>query len=110
MEVIAGVNLCVLAGVAVVATRSVRSQAQRRMLYLVCAFFFGVTLAGVVVNWLATNQMAPVDWSGALVWLVYIGGGIAVAVGIVAAVRGSGKVRWGWPQGRYQRYRSYRRI
>lgn len=105
MEVIAAVNLCVMVVAAVVAARVVRSQTQRKVLWICYAFFFGLTLAGVAVN----SQVA-VDLSAVLVWLVYIGGGVAVVVGVVAAVRGGGKVRWGWPQGRYQRYRSYRRI
>lgn len=109
MEGMGVANVVVLGGVCIAAARLVDSPRQRKAVWLWCAFFAALTVAGVLVNAGALDVLAALDW-GAAVWLLYVGGGLAVLFGIGAAVRGGGATRFAWRQGRYQRYRSYRRI
>ena len=110
MEGIGVVNVLVLGGVCIATARLVDSPRQRKAIWLWCVFFAALTVAGVLVNAGALDVLAALDWGAVAIWLLYVGGGIAVLAGIGAALRGSGATRFAWRQGRYQKYKSYRRI
>lgn len=110
MEVIGFANVVVLGGVCIAAARFVDSPRQRQAVWLWCAFFALLTIAGVLVNAGALDALAALDWGAVGLWLLYVGGGLVVLTGIVAAMRGSGATRFAWRQGRYQKYKTYRRI
>lgn len=107
MEILAIANLFLLGNVAIVAWVYVRNPRHQRILWMICGFFVALTLAGLFVNWSATNPQ--IDLSGAAIWAIYIAGGLVVLAAIVAVLR-TGNARFSWSQGRYARYRSYRRI
>lgn len=91
--------------------RRVERPGDRRLAYMLCGVALIATVAGLVWYIVAANG---IDASPALVWLLYVAGGLVVLLGIGAALRGGGATRFAWRQGRYQRYQrqyqNWRRI
>lgn len=106
MEILAVTNGVMQIGVMVATARLVRAQRTRMALYWVS----GAALVCSVAGLLASVVTALPDLSGLALWAIYIGIGAAVLVGIGSAMRRPGGMRFTWRQGKYQRYRSYRRI
>lgn len=114
MELLAFGNGIVQIGVILVAARYVQPPAQRRLIYWLSGTALACSVAGLLAA-ASTGSASGVvgnlpDIAPALTWLLYVGGGLAVLFGIVAALRNGGATRFAWKQGRYQRYRQYRRI
>ena len=111
MELLAFGNGAIQIGLMFATARLVASPKLRRMLYAVSGSALTCSVAGLLAL-AATGSASAVrlpDIAPALTWLLYIGMGAAVVVGIVMATRGQ-RTRFAWPQGRYHKYRSYRRI
>jgi len=104
MEVIAFVNGIVQIGVIWAALTVVRNPVQRNIIVALAGAALLSSVAGLLWLVLGDTGMATLG-----VWLLYGAIGLAVAVGVLSALRAQ-RTRFAWPQGKYQRYRSYRRI
>lgn len=104
MEILAFVTGVVQIGVIWAAFTVVHSPAQRRVIVTIAALSLALCAVGLLWQVLGDAGIAALG-----VWLLYGAIGLAVAVGVVTALR-SQRTRFAWPQGRYQKYRSYRRI
>ena len=111
MELLAFGNGAIQIGLMVATARLVVAPRRRRMLYAVSGSALACSVAGLLASTGSASGAAVrlPDVAPALTWLLYIGVGVAMVVGIVMATRGQ-RTRFAWPQGRYQKYRSYRRI
>lgn len=114
MEVVAFVAGTVQIGVIAVAAKQAPAP-QRRVLVTVAGAGLALLVLALLVLAAPTFYAEDVArWAEALggvaVWLLYIAGGVAVVAGIVMALRGGGATRFAWRQGKYHKYRSYRRI
>lgn len=111
MEVLASANLAAQIGVIWFAKNRTANPSHRRILLTVAAASIAVMAAAVAVQ-LLLNQSggAELELAGVAMWLLYIAIGAAVVAGVVAAMRQPGAMRFAWRQGRYAKYRSYRRI
>lgn len=111
MELLAFGNGAIQIGLMVATAKLVAAPKLRRMLYAVSGSALTCSVAGLLAlaaTGSASGSARLPDVAPALTWLLYIGMGAAVVVGIVMATRG--RTRFAWPQGRYHKYRSYRRI
>lgn len=104
MEVIAFVNGMVQIGVIWAALTMVRNPVQRNIIVALAGAALLASVVGLLWLVLGDAGMATLG-----VWLLYGAIGLAVVVGVVTALRGQ-RTRFAWPQGRYHKYRSYRRI
>lgn len=104
MEAIAFVNGIVQIGVIWAALTVVRNPVQRNIIVALAGAALLCSVAGLLWLTLGDTGMATLG-----VWLLYGAIGLAVFVGVVTALR-SQRTRFAWPQGRYHKYRSYRRI
>ena len=113
MEILAFVTGVVQIGVIWAALTVVRSPAQRRVIVTIAGAALACIAAGLLwPAWTAyaDAQRLPYTLLGDIaLWLLYAAIGLAVAAGVVAALRAR-PARFAWPQSRYQKYRSYRRI
>lgn len=100
------VNIVVQTGLIVYAWRRVKGPGNRQIMYWLAGTALAVTL--VAVTWRLLN-LAGIDVSPWLSWLLYVGLGVAVLAGIVIALRSGGATRFAWRQGKYAKYRTYRR-
>lgn len=104
METIAFANGIAQIAVIWIAFAYVRSDVLRNIIVTVAG---AATLCSFVgLAWLVWGD-AGMATIGA--WSIYIVIGAGVIASIVIGLR-SGRTRFAWPQGRYQRYRTYRRI
>lgn len=101
---IAFVNGLVQIGVIWAALTVVRNPVQRNISVALAGAALLSSVAGLLWLVLGDTGMATLG-----VWLLYGAIGLAVAVGVLSALRAQ-RTRFAWPQGKYQRYRSYRRI
>lgn len=106
MEILAFANGLMQIGVIVATARRVRAQRTRYWLYGVS----GAALVCSVAGLLASAAPSLPELSGVALWLFYAAIGVAVVAGAASALRQPGVMRFAWRQGRYQKYRSYRRI
>ena len=109
VNVLAIVGLVVMATAAIVTKIKVTRPNERRIMYLLIGGSAALIAADRAIIWY-TESGGQLDIAGLLTWLLYVGGGLAVAVGVGAALRNGGATRFAWRQGRYQKYRQYRRI
>lgn len=111
MEILAVTNGVVQIGVIVATARLVRAQRTRLALYWVSGAALVCSVAGLLAG-VAPSAGSGAEGliSGAALWLLYIAIGVAVVAGAASALRQPGVMRFAWRQGKYQRYRTYRRI
>lgn len=113
MEILAFGNGVIQIGVMVITAKRVTSFRRRQMLYAGSGSALLCSVAGLLTAAAAGSASGAAarlpDVAPALTWLLYIGMGAAVVAGIVMATRVQ-RIRFAWPQGKYHKYRSYRRI
>lgn len=100
------VNIVVQTGLIVYAWRRVGRPGDRQIMYWLAGTALAVAI--VALAWRLLN-LAGIDVSPYLSWLLYIALGVAVLAGIVIALRSNGATRFAWRQGKYAHYRTYRR-
>lgn len=111
MEILAVTNGVIQIGVLVVTARQVRAQRTRLALYWVSGAALVCSVAGLLASVApAVDSGATGLVSGAALWALYIAVGVAVVAGAASALRQPGVLRFAWRQGKYAKYRSYRRI
>lgn len=111
---IALVGLVVVIGTVAITMKTVERPRDRRLMYWLAGGAAALIVSDRIVIWtgLAGGSASMIDGAGVaglLTWLLYVGLGVAVFVGVVAALR-NGATRFSWRQGRYQKSRQYRRI
>lgn len=104
MEVIAFVNGVIQIGVIYAAVTLVRSPVQRNVLVALAGAALLASVVGLL--WLV---LGDAGMAALATWVLYGAIGLAVAAGVIGGLR-NGRTRFAWPQGRYHKYRSYRRI
>lgn len=104
MEVIAFVNGIVQIGVIWAALTMVRNPVQRNVIVALAGAALLASVVGLLWLVLGDDGMTTLA-----TWTLYGAIGLAVAVGVIGGLR-SQRTRFAWPQGRYHKYRSYRRI
>ena len=112
MNVLAIVGLVVMATAAIVTKIKVKRSNERRIMYLLIGGSAALIAADRAIIWY-TATGGQVDVAGSLAWLLYVGGGLVVVVGIGAVLRNGGATRFAWKQRRYQqrqKYQNFRRI
>lgn len=115
MELLASVNLAAQIGVIWFAKNRTVNQQHRRIMFTVAAASIGVMALAVAVELLFDQQsdgalVATTEAAAGGVWLLYGAIGVAVVAAVASALRQPGAMRFAWRQGRYAKYRSYRRI
>jgi hypothetical protein len=100
-------------GVIWAALAVVRNPVQRAVIVALAGGALLCSVAGLLwavwAGYADAQRLPHTLLSDIVMWVVYVVIGLAVAVGVVSALR-SQRTRFVWPQGRYQKYRSYRRI
>jgi len=105
VEVSAFVNGMVQIGVIFGTVSCVKDARQRQLVLALAGASETFSVAGLLLLMFPTLPQL----TEAAKWLLYAAIGLAVVVGVVTALR-SQRTRFAWPQGRYHKYRSYRRI
>ena len=118
---IALVGLAVMIGLVAITLKTVERPRDRRLMHWLAGGAAALIVSDRIIIWttfdgsasMIAGSVSMIDGAGMVVqmltWLLYAGLGVAVVVGVVAALR-NGATRFAWRQGRYQKYRQYRRI
>ena len=104
MSLIAFVN-CVIQGIVITLALRLNNQRQRRTVATLAGAALACSAVGLLWRTLGDAAMANVAS-----WTLYGAIGVAVVAGMASALRQPGAMRFAWRQGRYAKYRSYRRI
>jgi uncharacterized membrane protein YidH (DUF202 family) len=101
--------IVLMIGVAIGSRIIIKRANERRLMYWITGASLSFTITDRAIIWFVTAG-GQIDLGAIGLWLFYFAVGAAVVVGVGAALRNGGTTRFAWRQGRYQKYRQYRRI